>query len=266
MLMFSSGTTGLPKAVQLTHHNVIAEHTLFYENRSKSYDVRRLLVFPFFHVASTPSTMISPFREGVESYVMRRFELEPFFQNVEKFSITEIALVPPMVISIIMSPLREKYSLKSIKNAFVGAAPLAKEPQARLQALLAPRTPFNQIWGMTETSCVASCTPWPDHDDTGSVGRFMNNIDVKLVDDEGKDISAGDTRGELCVRGPIVTRGYFENEEANKRDFDEEGYFHTGDIAYMDGKTEKWYIVDRKKVRLHGRHQCSTASSLFHFV
>jgi 4-coumarate--CoA ligase len=248
MLMFSSGTTGLPKAVQLTHHNWIANHILLIENHPKTYDLRRLLVFPFFHVASTPQTMISPFREGVTTYVMRRFELEPYLQNIVKYSITDMVVVPPMAIAIIMSPLSKQYSLKSIRHGVVGAAPLGKEPQARLQALLHPDTPFTQIWGMTEVSCVGSFTPWPHHENTGSVGKFLNNVDVKLVDDNGKDITAGDTRGELCIRGPIVTRGYYENDEANKRDFDEDGFFHTGDIAYMDAKTEKWYIVDRKKV------------------
>jgi 4-coumarate--CoA ligase len=251
MLSFSSGTTGLPKAVQLTHHNLIAEHTLLFEDHPIGYDVRRLLVLPFFHVASTPTTMLSPLRQGVTTYVMRRFELEPYFQNIGRYTITEILVVPPIAITIIMSPLREKYSLKSVKYAICGAAPLDKGPQARLQALLAPDAPFTQVWGMTETSCISSHIPWPEHDMTGSVGKFLKNLDVKLVDDEGKDISAPDTRGELCIRGPIVTNGYFENEEANKRDFDNEGYFHTGDIAYVDGKTELWYIVDRKKVRSH---------------
>jgi 4-coumarate--CoA ligase len=105
MLMFSSGTTGLPKAVQLTHHNFIAEHTLLLEDHSKGYEVRRLLVFPFFHMASTPTTMIAPFREGATSYVMRRFELEPFLKHVGTYGITEILIVPPMAIAIIMSPL-----------------------------------------------------------------------------------------------------------------------------------------------------------------
>lgn len=90
--------------------------------------------------------------------------------------------------------------------------------------------------------------PYPEKDDTGSVGRPVPNIDLKLVDDTGKDISGYDVRGELCVRGPTVVRGYFENPEANKRDWDEDRFFHTGDIAYIDGKTQKWYIVDRKKV------------------
>lgn len=69
-----------------------------------------------------------------------------------------------------------------------------------------------------------------------------------MIDDDGKDITDFDTRGELCVRGPTVVKGYFKNPKANKEGFDEEGYLKTGDIVYCDGKTKKWYIVDRKKV------------------
>lgn len=93
--------------------------------------------------------------------------------------------------------------------------------------------------------------PHSETDTTGSVGRPMANLDIKLVDDDGKDISGYDIRGELCIRGPTVVRGYFENPEANARDWDKDEYFHTGDIAYCDGKTKLWYIVDRKKVSRH---------------
>lgn len=75
----------------------------------------------------------------------------------------------------------------------------------------------------------------------------MPGLDVRLVDDDGKDITAYGVRGELCVRGPSVTKGYYRNDETNKKDFCD-GYWHTGDIAYCDEKTKKWYIVDRKKV------------------
>jgi len=72
-------------------------------------------------------------------------------------------------------------------------------------------------------------------------------MDLKIVDDEGRDISGYDVRGEMCARGPIIINGYFENPEANARDWDEDGFFHTGDVVYCDGKTKLWYIVDRKK-------------------
>lgn len=101
---------------------------------------------------------------------------------------------------------------------------------------------------MTETSCIATQFLFPQSDATGSVGRPIPNLDMKLVDDAGNDISAYDVRGELCVRGPVVVRRYFDNPQANERDWDDEGYYHTGDIAYVDAASKLWYIVDRKKV------------------
>ena len=100
--------------------------------------------------------------------------------------------------------------------------------------------------GMTETSCIATNFYYPEHDITGSVGRPVPGIDMKLVDDEGHDISDYDVRGELCVRGPTVINGYLD-EKATADCWDKDGFFHTGDIAYCERETEKWYIVDRKK-------------------
>ncbi|KAF2200694.1 amp dependent CoA ligase [Delitschia confertaspora ATCC 74209] len=247
MLLFSSGTTGLPKAVQLSHQNLVAQHTLVLENQPVPYEVRRLIALPLFHAASTPVGVITPFRAGQAAYIMRRFELEPFLAAIERYKITELGIVPPIAVAIIMSPISKKYSLRSIRKAACGAAPLGKGPQARLKALLALEAPFTQVWGMTETSCVASMFGAFEHDDTGSVGRMLPNMDVKLVDDDGKDITAYGRRGEICIRGPLVSKGYFENPEANSRDWDSERFFHTGDIGYCDEKTGLWYIVDRKK-------------------
>jgi 4-coumarate--CoA ligase len=153
-----------------------------------------------------------------------------------------------MVVMILTSGLLEKYSLKSVRNAHSGSAPLDKSLQVRFKAHMREDAPFNQVWGMSETSCIATMLYYPTQDTSGSVGRFLPNCDAKLVDEQGKDVSEYGVRGELCVRGPIIVKGYFENEEANRRDWDAEGYFHTGDVAYCDKDTKNWYIVDRKKV------------------
>jgi 4-coumarate--CoA ligase len=100
---------------------------------------------------------------------------------------------------------------------------------------------------MTETTCIATMFQYPEQDTTGSVGRALPGLDLKLVDEEGNDISDYDVRGEMCVRGPSVINGYLDNPEANKS-WDRDGYFHTGDIMYRDSKSKLWYIVDRKKV------------------
>jgi 4-coumarate--CoA ligase len=89
--------------------------------------------------------------------------------------------------------------------------------------------------------------PYPEHDITGSVGRALPGLDLKLVDDDGNDISDYDIRGEMCIRGPTVIKGYLDNPEANKS-WDQDGYFHTGDIMYRDSKNKLWYVVDRRKV------------------
>jgi 4-coumarate--CoA ligase len=127
--------------------------------------------------------------------------------------------------------------------------------QARFKALLTAEAPFTQLYGMTEACCTVAMTPYPEHDTTGSIGYFHPNIDVKVILDDGTDVSHTmhpDSshplgRGEVCVRGPSITRGYFENPEANARDWDTDGYFRTGDIVHRDPTNGKWYIVDRKK-------------------
>jgi len=143
--LFSSGTTGLPKAAILSHYNFIAQHCMVDDFFPRPYTATIMIPLPIFHVAVAPRAHFSPLRSGIRTYFMRRFELEPFLANIERFGITDMQFVPPVVIAIIMSPLRHKYSLKSIKWALCGAAPLGKEAQARLKALLNEDVPFTQV-------------------------------------------------------------------------------------------------------------------------
>ena len=257
--LFSGGTTGLPKASIVTHYNVTSQVHLTNDPQKRRYSqVRRLAPLPMFHAAAVASTHIAPLRLGHQVYIMRRFQLEAFLLYLEKYYITDLAVVPPMALAIIQSSASRKYDLTSVKLANSGAGPLDKGSQARLQALLAPEARMTQIWGMTETSGICTLLPWPEYDDTGSVGYMLAGMDAKLVDDDGKDISDHDVPGEICVRGPIVIGGYFENSEANARDWDADGYFHTGDVGYCARRMGKWFIVDRKKVRMRPLHPHGT--------
>jgi acyl-CoA synthetase (AMP-forming)/AMP-acid ligase II len=152
-----------------------------------------------------------------------------------------------MVLQILSSPLATPTALRSLRNTWVGAAPLAAGPQARYKALLAPTTTFTQVWGMSETSCIATMLHYPEHDSTGSVGRLLPCMDAKLVDDAGADVTGYDVAGELCVRGPVVVKGYFDDPAANRQAWDADGFFHTGDVAVRRRENGLWYIVDRKK-------------------
>ncbi|CCD54855.1 similar to 4-coumarate-CoA ligase [Botrytis cinerea T4] len=244
--LFSSGTTGPPKAAGLSHFNLVAQHVLAYEQAPRSYTIRRILALPMFHAACVPVAHTTALKGGHVSVVMRRFELIHFLNTAEKYQINELMVVPPIAIAIIMSGVAGD-KLRSIKHAGVGAAPMGKEPQEKLKKLFALGATMTQAFGMTETSCICAQFWFWEDDTTGSVGRMLPNIDAKIIDDDGNDITAYDVRGELCVRGPTIIAGYFENEAANRLSFDSSNFFKTGDIVYCDSKTKTWYIVDRKK-------------------
>lgn len=208
----------------------------------------RIIALPVFHAAAAPITHFGTIKSGSVNYIMRRFDLKEYLEASAKYQVSEGFIVPPIALAIVMSPLTsQKPYLKSIRSAVCGAAPMDKDMQARFCKLISNDAPFNQVWGMTETSCIATMFTYPEHDTTGSVGRLIPNLEAKLIDEDGNNISAYGVRGELCVRGPTVTPGYFNDEAANRGAFDSEGWFKTGDIVYCDQETKKWYIVDRRK-------------------
>ena len=248
LFFFSSGTTGLPKLTKLTHYNLVAQHMIVFEHFPRPYVLKRLVALPMFHAATAPSVHISPLRGGHPQVIMRRFDPVLYLEYADRHQVTDFTMVPPLATVIINHPMplaEKRQLLKNVKHIFIGAAPLDAVTQSRFKTLLPESTPFTQVFGMTETSCFASIFPYPEQDTTGSVGRFIPNLDVKLIDDEGRDITAYDTIGELAIRGPTITPGYVG--VPRERDFDAEGYFRTGDVMYMDKKTKLWYIVDRKK-------------------
>lgn len=176
----TSGTTGLPKTAMQTHYNATSWHTMSQEICPVPWKVRNLYPLPGFHVATVPLVHASPFKTGHQCWIMRRFELEAFLAAIERHKITNLGIVPPLVIAIIMSPLRHKYSLKSVRKIGCGAAPLDAASQRKFQALCAPDASFTQVFGMTETTGAVSLFYHPERDETGSVGsKFMPGTDVK---------------------------------------------------------------------------------------
>ncbi|KAF7193565.1 Acyl-CoA synthetase ACTT5 [Pseudocercospora fuligena] len=239
----TSGTTGPPKMAVQSHYNATSWFTMASEISTPPWEIRNLFPLPLFHVATVPAVHCGPLRRGNTSYIMRRFELESFLAAVEKYEISLLGMVPPLVIAIINSPLRHKYSLKSVRRIGCGAAPLDKDSGEKLKDLCGPDCTFTQVLGSTETTGVFTLFYYPDEDDTGSVGNiWFPNSDVKLIDDEGNDVTDYDVQGELCVRGPSIIDGYFDNPKANAESWDQDGFYKTGDIVYCDGKTKKWYI------------------------
>lgn len=178
----TSGTTGLPKTACQSHYNATSYHTMTVtmSQDKLTWEPRNISPLPMFHVATVPAVHSSPFRSGNPIWIMRRFEIEPYLAAIERLKITNLGMVPPLVIAIINSPLSKKYSLRSVKAVAAGAAPLDALSQRRFQALCAPDAIFTQVMGMTETTSAICLYYYPDSDETGSVGnRFMPNTDVK---------------------------------------------------------------------------------------
>lgn len=156
-LYYTSGTTGLPKCAMTTHRNLVAEHQLFFEANPRSYPIKLILAMPFFHVGIAPQVFTSVIKEGREAYVMRRFDLKPYLSYHAKYQLTEVFMVPPMVVAIVMSGLADEkskswdpqYSLRSVRNGTVGAAPCSADMQERFHSLLAAGATMAQVWGMT---------------------------------------------------------------------------------------------------------------------
>lgn len=142
--------------------------------------VSRVVAVPIFHAAAAPSTHVGALATGQVIYLMRRFDLNGFLHAVETFQVTELMLVPPIVIAIVMSAYATtRPFLASVRNAMCGAAPLDRQLQARFLKLLSDGAAINQVWGMTETSCVATLFPYHECDETGSIGRMIPNVELK---------------------------------------------------------------------------------------
>lgn len=181
-LMMSSGTTGLPKAAQLSQYNLIAETTLVHEKpeHREPYHMSRTVCLPMFHAAIAPYCHTTTLRSGRESYIMRRFAMPDFLTNVRRLRVTSLILVPPMVVAMLNAAKKDRQAenwvrrcLPSVQAVVAGAAPLDASTQVVFQALLPMRSSCTQLLGMAETSCVITYFYHPENDSTGAVGRLL---------------------------------------------------------------------------------------------
>lgn len=251
-ILFSSGTTGLPKMCRLSHTNMVSEACLVldpireYEKargRDIAKDYRTIAHLPAAHIAGVQGYLVNSFYMGGTLYWMPRFDFVKFLEYNKKYKITTLATVPPIWLAIAKSPLVTD-QLDSLEWAVTGAAPMGKELQLAARKKIGKgKAQLSQTWGLSETTGSITVMPRGMDDETGSVSMLVMNCQARIVDDDGKDVEPGQA-GELWVKGPIVTKGYYKNDAANKEAF-VDGWFCSGDIGlFKDGM---FYIVDRKK-------------------
>jgi 4-coumarate--CoA ligase len=207
---------------------------------SPDFEYRTLAHLPTAHIAGIQGYLFNPFYMGGKVYWMPRFSWPEFLEYNQKYHVTFFFTVPPIYLLIAKSP-DVKNQFQSLQIAISGAAPLGKELQQAASAKLG--CSVSQTWGLSETTGSATVMPIGIDDDTGSVSPLIPNMLARIVDDDGKDVEPGQP-GEVLVKGPVVCKGYYKNDAANKEAFTGD-WFHTGDIAEF--RNGLFYIVDRKK-------------------
>jgi len=245
VMPYSSGTTGLPKGVMLTHHNLVANILQTACVIGLGEDDIMLGVLPFFHIYGMTVIMNLALHVGATVVTMPRFDLEHCLQLLEKYRVTFANVVPPMVLAFAKNPLVDKYDLSSLRTVFSGAAPLkedlAEAARARLDCSIL------QGYGLTETSPVThGARARGDRISLASIGPPVPNTEVKVVDVVSQAELGPNQEGEICVRGPQVMKGYLNRPDATAAMIDSDGWLHTGDIGYADER-DCFFIVDRLK-------------------
>lgn len=257
VLPYSSGTSGRPKGVMLTHRNLIAQIEQGLATGVFQAGDTIMGVLPFYHIYGMVLILLLGLRSGGKIITIPRFDMEMFLGVMEKYEVSIAPLVPPIVLGLAKHPIVDKFNLSKLRTITSGAAPLGAELELacmkRLNCIVL------QGYGMTETSAASHINPG----DTakirhGSVGFLLSGMECKIADLDGTALPAGE-HGEVCTRGPNVMLGYWNNSEATAATLDREGWLHSGDIGYADADGY-FYIVDRvKELIKHNAYQVAPA-------
>ena len=255
-LNYSSGTTGLAKGVMITHRNYVANcgQQVFMSTLAPDYaeslPLKRVLCFlPMYHAMAQAIFCFNAVKQRIPVYIMPRFDFLKMLEYVQKYRITDLVLVPPVVVAMAKHPATKDFDLSSVKTVASGAAPLGREVCEEFERLW-PNGQVNvkQGWGMSEVTCAGLIFSPAKHSNSFSVGEVIPNFEAKIVlDDEGKIEAPQGERGEIWVRGPNVMKGYWGKPAETQDTFSKDGWLKTGDVAYVDDEGY-FFIVDRKKV------------------
>ncbi|WP_432170106.1 4-coumarate--CoA ligase family protein [Streptomyces sp. 1222.5] len=247
-LPYSSGTTGTPKGVMLTHRQIATNLAQLEPAVPAGPGDRILAVLPFFHIYGLTALMNAPLRHGATVVVLPRFDLETFLAAIQTHRITGLYVAPPIVLALAKHPAVTHYDLSSLRYVISAAAPLdAQLARACAERLGLP--PIGQAYGMTELSPGTHVVPLDrlHQAPAGTVGRLIAGTEMRIVslDDPGKDLGTGEP-GEILIRGPQIMKGYLGRPDATDAMIDTDGWLHTGDVGHVD--TDGWlFVVDRVK-------------------
>ncbi|MGW9113628.1 AMP-binding protein [Microbacterium sp. NPDC055683] len=264
VIPFSSGTTGVPKGVMLSHRNLVANVQQCVDRIGVDQGERVLAVLPFFHIYGMTVLLNLAFRVRATLVTMPRFDLADFLRTIQDEKVSYAFIAPPIAVALAKHPLVDAYTLTTLRTVFSGAAPLDERLGRAVEERLGVEV--LQGYGMTELSPVShAMSRGSGHTvPLSSIGPAVPATEVRIVDiDDGREIAVpADGRsasGELWVRGPQVMLGYLDNPEATAATITADGWLRTGDIAAYDAAGAV-YIVDRlKELIKHKGYQVAPA-------
>ncbi|TFF95768.1 MAG: AMP-dependent synthetase [Promethearchaeota archaeon] len=245
-IQYTGGTTGPPKGAMLTHRNIISDVVIF----QKWLDWKRgsgpvLSGFPFYHIAGLFTCLNALYLGWGQVLIPNPRDTDHIIDEIEKYRPIALANVPTLYQMLLKNPNFKDIDPDIIEDVISAAAPFPKESQEILESVIG-KGKLIELYGMTETSPLTAGNPSKGKKKLGHIGLPLTNTDFKLLDpDSNEPVPLGEP-GEICVRGPMVMKGYHNKPEETKKAIDSEGFMHTGDIGIMD---EEGYvrIVDRSK-------------------
>ncbi|KAK5044471.1 hypothetical protein LTR84_010752 [Exophiala bonariae] len=248
-ICFSSGTTGMIKGVQLSHHNIVSNVLQMRASLPGILNAshREVFFLPYYHIYGLSCVAIYGMWIGSFTYGLTSFHLELFCQKLAEHKATFAHLVPPVAALLATSEIPLKHDLSALTTLVVAAAPMKRDLQLKLKAQLGSKIKILQGYGLSECSPTVMYQHESDENYVGTAGKLLSGTQARLVDpNTNKDVAKGE-EGELWVRGPQVMQGYVGDEQATRNTFSEDGqWLRTGDILKVDLNGNFW-VTDRLK-------------------